>query len=67
MHRSTNSGVSFATMISAVLAGDMRSCSTVPASRSLTMAADAISELFRMIRRPKTPVAMNHESTRPGL
>ncbi len=39
----------------------------VPASRSFTIAPDATSELFRIKSRPKTPVTMNHESTKPGL
>ena len=61
------SGAILAMMISVVLAGDMRSCSMVPASRSRTMAADATRELLRISSRPRTPVTMNQESTSPGL
>ena len=61
------SGAILATMISVVLAGDMSSCSMVPASRSRTMAAEATMELLRISSRPRTPVTMNQESTRPGL
>ena len=50
-----------------VLSTSTERLSIVPASRSVTMAADEISELFRMSRSPKTPVAMNQESTSPGL
>src|ERR1041384_2550455 len=66
-HRSTNSGVILAMIISEVLEGDINNCSTVPASRSLTIAADETRELFKINSSPKTPVTMNHESTRPGL
>ena len=54
-------------MISEVLAGDMSSCSMVPISRSLTMAPEATSELFRISNSPKTPVTINQESFSPGL
>ena len=64
---SRKSGAILAMMISVVLAGDMSNCSMVPASRSRTMAAEATMELLRMSSRPRTPVTMNQESTRPGL
>jgi len=50
-----------------VLAGDMISCSIVPASRSFTIAADATSELSELARDRKPQSPMNQESTRPGL
>ena len=62
-----NSGAIFATMISVVVAGDMRSCSIVPASRSFTRADEATSELFRMQSSPTTPVTVNHAANNPGL
>ena len=67
MHNKKNSGVILAMMISEVLEGDINNCSTVPASRSLTIAAEETSELFKINSRPKTPVTINHESTSPGL
>ena len=67
MQSKVNSGTILAMMISDVLAGDMSSCSIVPVSRSLTIAAEATNELFIISKRLKTPVAMNQESIRPGL
>ncbi len=62
-----NSGAILAMMISEVLAGDISNCSMVPRSRSLTMAAEATIEPFRISSRPNTPVTMNQDATRPGL
>ena len=67
MNSRTNSGATFAMMISEVLAGDISNCSMVPASRSFTMAPAATSELFRINNSPRTPVTMNQESFSPGL
>jgi hypothetical protein len=66
-HSSRNKGVILAMMISDVLAGDMSNCSSVPASRSRTMAAEQMRELCKINSNPSTPVTINHESTRPGL
>ena len=66
-NNSKNSGVILAMMISEVEAGDISNCSSVPASRSRTIAAELIRELSRINSNPSTPVTINHESTRPGL
>ena len=63
----TNSGAILAMMISDVVAGDMTSCSMVPASRSFTMAAEATMEPFRIISRPRIPVITNQLLMSPGL
>jgi hypothetical protein len=55
-------GAIFAKMISDVDAGDINSCSIVPASRSLTMVAEETREPFRMQSNPKTPVTVNRTS-----
>ena len=62
-----NSGAILAMMISVVLAGDISNCSIVPRSRSLTIAAEATIEPFKISSRPNTPVTMNQEETSPGL
>ena len=67
MHSSTKSGKSFATMICVVDAGDINSCSSVPASRSFTIAAAEISEPFRIRSTPRIPVTINHVGSSPGL
>ena len=67
MHSSTNSGKSLATMICVVEAGDISNCSSVPASRSFTIAAEEISDPFRIKSTPSIPVTMNHVGARPGL
>ncbi len=67
MHNKRKSGMIFASTISEVPAGDMSSCSSVPASRSLTIVAEATSEPFKIQSRPSTPVTLNQDATRPGL
>ena len=64
---SVKSGVIFAMMISVVVAGDIKSCSIVPADFSLTIIVDESSEPLRISSIPKMPVTMNHDPTNPGL
>jgi hypothetical protein len=63
----TKSGVIFATIICAGPAGDISSCSIVPASRSLIKVIAESTEPLRIKSMPSTPVTVNHEPTRPGL
>ena len=60
-------GTIFATMISEMPAGVIRSCSSVPASRSFTIVVDAVTVPFMMRSVPKRPVTMNQVVTPPGL
>ena len=48
-------------------AGVISSCSTVPASRSLIIAVDEMSEPFRISSTPKVPVTINQADHQPGL
>ena len=55
------------TMICVVEAGDINNCSSVPASRSFTIAAAEMSEPFRIKSTPRMPVTINHVGSSPGL
>ena len=63
----TKSGVILAATISTVVAGVIRSCSTVPVSFSRIIVAAATREPFSTMSVPRTPVTMNHAFTSPGL
>ena len=62
-----NIGATFATIISELLAGVIKSCSTVPISFSRTSAAEETTEPCNTKSSPIIPVVMNHALLRPGL
>jgi len=62
-----NIGDIFAIIISALPAGVINSCSTVPTSFSFTMAVEAIADPSITNNIPIIPVTMNQEFSKPGL
>src|SRR5579872_3597858 len=66
-HSIAKSGAILAITISAVLAGSISNCSSIPHSRSRIMVVSDTSDALSSRRNPNTTVTRNQEPSRPGL